>query len=184
LVAKIKESSALINNSFSIIESDLESLTGMTTNVEGVTQDVLAIMDEAADTSENVTLVVSEARNAIESIAERASSGTAMASEINVRADEMMGDALESEKVAKEVGKIEELLASILAITSQTNLLALNASIEAARAREGKKGVAEIFNTTKAISRDTNEFLAIAEENIATAHELDEMVQVFKLKKQ
>jgi methyl-accepting chemotaxis protein len=93
-------------------------------------------MKETKDNEDIVAVVVSEARDAIESIAERASSGTIMANEINVRADLMKAEAFESEQVAievyekakermqnaiveaKEVEKIGELLNSILAITS------------------------------------------------------------------
>jgi len=309
IVGRITQSADLITKSFEVIKSDLDNLSNLTNDAEESTESLSTIMVETKAGADNVCVVVGEARDAIESIAERASNGTIMASDINTRADQMKNEAFESEANAtsmyqqvrdgleeaivdaKEVEKINALLESILDITAQTNLLALNASIEAARAgeagkgfgvvaseiknladsssnmveniknvtdnvgkvvdklvsdsklmldfidskvlndyqklikiseqynsdseafneimldlsatseelfssmdtiidtvesvaestNEGASGIEKIANGTKAMSQDTQSFLAIAEENIAAAHELDEMIKTFKL---
>lgn len=309
IVSKITSSADLITESFGVIKEDLDKMSDLTSETESSTESLTSIMEQTKVGANNVAVVVGEARDAIENIAERASSGTTMASDINIRADKMKKEAFDSEAdanamykdvrerveqaivEAKEVEKINALLQAILGITSQTNLLALNASIEAARAGEAGKGfgvvaseiknlaassadmvvniksvtdnvskvvdklvqdsrlmlefidtkvlidykklidVSEQYNNdsvafneimldlsatseelfgsmdtilttvddvarstnqgaigienilkgTKAMSKDTQTFLAIAEENIAAAHELDEMIKSFKL---
>jgi len=309
IVGKITASADLITQSFQVIKSDLDNLSYLTIESEASTESLTSIMEKTKVGANNVALVVGEARDAIENIADRASNGTTMASDINIRADKMKKEAFESETNAtemyhnvreslekaiidaKEVDKINALLQSILGITTQTNLLALNASIEAARAgeagkgfgvvaseiknlaesssgmveniravtdnvskvveklvkdsklmlefidtkvlndykklisiseqynddsvafneimldlsatseelfssmdtiletvdslenstHEGAEGIGKILSGTRAMSKDTQNFLAIAEENIAAAHELDEMIKTFKL---
>ncbi|MBN2222431.1 MAG: hypothetical protein JW708_09525, partial [Vallitaleaceae bacterium] len=46
---------------------------------------------------------------------------------------------------------------------------------------DGVHGIENILDGTKAMNKDTQNFLAIAQENIAAAHELDEMIKTFKL---
>jgi methyl-accepting chemotaxis protein len=309
IVGKITASADLITQSFDVIKNDLDNLSYLTSESEASTESLTSIMEQTKEGAHDVALVVGEARDAIENIAERASNGTTMASDINLRADTMKKEAFESETNAtnmyhnvrdslekaivdaKEVDKINALLQSILGITAQTNLLALNASIEAARAGEagkgfgvvaseiknlaesssgmveniravtdnvsqvveklvgdsklmlefidtkvlndykklisiseqynddsvafneimldlsatseelfssmdtiletveklsnstdeGAEGIGKILSGTRAMSKDTQNFLAIAEENIAAAHELDEMIKTFKL---
>lgn len=309
IVGKITSSADLIMQSFDIIKNDLDSLSVLTSESETSTENLTTIMEQTKVGASSVAVIVGEARDAIENIADRASNGTIMASDINSRADKMKKEAFESETNAakmyqsvkeslekaivdaKEVEKINALLQSILGITAQTNLLALNASIEAARAgeagkgfgvvaseiknlaesssgmveniksvtdnvskvveklvsdsklmlgfidtkvlndykkliniseqynddsvafneimldlsatseelfssmdtiletvnsvanstSEGAEGIEKILIGTRAMSRDTQNFLAIAEENIAAAHELDEMIKTFKL---
>ncbi len=309
IVGKITASADLITQSFDVIKNDLDNLSYLTSESEASTESLTSIMEQTKVGANNVAMVVGEARDAIENIADRASNGTTMASDINMRADKMKKEASESETNAtnmyqnvrdslekaivdaKEVDKINALLQSILGITAQTNLLALNASIEAARAgeagkgfgvvaseiknlaesssgmveniktvtdnvsqvveklvsdsklmlefidtkvlndykkliniseqynddsvafneimmdlsatseelfssmdtiletvdvlanstNEGAEGIGKILSGTRAMSKDTQNFLAIAEENIAAAHELDEMIKTFKL---
>lgn len=309
IVSKITASADLITQSFDVIKNDLDNLSYLTSESEASTESLTSIMEQTKEGAHDVSLVVGEARDAIENIADRASNGTTMASDINLRADKMKKEAFESETNAtnmyhnvrdslekaiidaKEVDKINALLQSILGITAQTNLLALNASIEAARAGgagkgfgvvaseiknlaesssgmvenikavtdnvsqvveklvgdsklmlefidtkvlndykklisiseqynddsvafneimldlsatseelfssmdtiletveklsnstdEGAEGIGKILSGTRAMSKDTQNFLAIAEENIAAAHELDEMIKTFKL---
>lgn len=170
VVTKIASSSELITVSFGAIEEDLNKLATLTTDAESSTEDISQIMSNTRDGANNVSMIVGEARDAIEMIADRASSGSTMASDISDRATSMKDEVAVSEKTArdmytdvrdrleeaieeaKEVEKIKELLQSILDITAQTNLLALNASIEAARAGESGKGFAVVATEIKKLA--------------------------------
>lgn len=175
IVAKIKESAELMLTSFETIKGDLGGLAEMTSDAEVSTESISAIMEQTKANSQQVTVVVGEARDAIESIAERASNGSSMASDISHRATKMETEVIQSEaeakevysgvrgrlneaiEEAKEVDRINELLQSVLDITSQTNLLALNASIEAARAGESGKGFAVVATEIKKLADTSSE---------------------------
>ena len=100
------------------------------------------------------------------------------------------------EKLVEHVGKVSGITDAILNISSQTNLLALNASIEAARAGDAGKGVAEeirqlaemtkvsteqitqIMNELTAITKDTQtelknavDSIDVQREKVKTVHE-------------
>lgn len=68
----------------------------------------------------------------------------------------------------------EELFSSMDTIYDHVKEVADNAT-------NGSKGVGAILDTTKTIAKDTTEFLSIAEENIATATELEAIVNEFKI---
>lgn len=68
----------------------------------------------------------------------------------------------------------EELFSSMEAILQTAESLAKSTD-------DGVQGIESILEGTKAMNQDTQNFLAIAEENIAAAHELDEMIKTFKL---
>jgi methyl-accepting chemotaxis protein len=174
VITKIQSDSKQVNANFTDIKQNLDILSEVSSESEKNTKKIATIMENNADSSEKVARVVSEVRDAIESIADRATTGTIMANDVSERAVVMKGEAAISEKEAqriysdmrvnlesaivksKEVEKIELLLKSILDVTSQTNLLALNASIEAARAGEAGKGFAVVANEIKNLAANSS----------------------------
>lgn len=62
-----------------------------------------------------------------------------------------------TKRLSAKVGEVEEIVGSIMSISSQTNLLALNASIEAARAGEAGKGFAVVADEIRQLSEETKE---------------------------
>ncbi len=62
-----------------------------------------------------------------------------------------------TKRLSSKVGEVEEIVGSIMSISSQTNLLALNASIEAARAGEAGKGFAVVADEIRQLSEETKD---------------------------
>ena len=62
-----------------------------------------------------------------------------------------------TKRLSAKVSEVEEIVGSIMSISSQTNLLALNASIEAARAGEAGKGFAVVADEIRQLSEETKD---------------------------
>lgn len=60
-------------------------------------------------------------------------------------------------RLSEKAYEVEEIVGSIMSISSQTNLLALNASIEAARAGEAGKGFAVVADEIRQLSEETKD---------------------------
>ena len=173
-VEKIKVGTEGIEERSTFMGTKISEFIAIAEDAEVSTVKATEIMNANKIKAKNVTLVIGEAKEAIETIAERASKGSNMSNDINVKATDMMVSTIESKEEvkniyktvknrleiaigeAKEVNRIKELLQSILNITSQTNLLALNASIEAARAGEAGKGFAVVATEMKKLAESSS----------------------------
>lgn len=72
--------------------------------------------------------------------------------------DENNSNTVEATKrLSEKAYEVEEIVGSIMSISSQTNLLALNASIEAARAGEVGKGFAVVADEIRQLSEETKD---------------------------
>ena len=79
------------------------------------------------------------------------------------------------ERLTARVNEVQNIVGSILQISSQTNLLALNASIEAARAGEAGKGFAVVADEIRQLSEQTK---AASDNIIMIINELNEDTQL------
>ncbi len=79
------------------------------------------------------------------------------------------------ERLTKQVNEVQNIVGTILQISSQTNLLALNASIEAARAGEAGKGFAVVADEIRQLSEQTK---AASDNIIVITNELNKDTQL------
>ena len=122
-----------------------ESLTNVSCNLEGVSQDINNIDKEAKDIN----------NKAIETNA-LGEDGINIINVVMSKTTETKESAMEVNKVislvSESVSKIGVMNQAISQITEQTNLLALNAAIEAARAGEAGKGFAVVAEEIRTVS--------------------------------
>lgn len=154
-------------------EAFVKNLMEDVSNVSATTEEISASSEETAASTQAMESATTEAKDAVESISQRAQHGAKTADEIRERAQILQQDSYASQKTATsmyqhsmetlskaieqshKVNEINQLTNAILDITSQTNLLALNASIEAARAGEAGRGFAVVATEIGKLAEDS-----------------------------
>ena len=139
--------------------------------MNSVVDKAAADFKKAAGETDEIDTTTKEMSNAIENLANKATEESSLAKDINDRASGMIKSINESSNQAKaiynrtsgelqkaiasahEVEKDKEFTSQISGIAAQTNLLSLNASIEAARAGQGRQRLCSNCRRDKEIIR-------------------------------
>ena len=179
------------------IDANVDEMKAMIDNVEHIcennssTSDELAAgMKETAETATAITQNTENVKKDAHSIDSLADEGTKLSGEVLLRANElasvtkkasirtielyedMKKKSDEAITSSKAVNKIDELIGTIMSISSQTGMLSLNASIEAARAGDKGRGFSVVASEIRNLAGQTSEVVKgistiIAEVNIA-----------------
>ncbi|MCF8480994.1 MAG: HAMP domain-containing protein [Rhodospirillum sp.] len=134
------------------LDGESRTMSSKATGTRELSLAVAAVTDQTAANVRTVAAAAEDLHASSQSIAEsvnRSAEEAAAAADRAGRAREAVGG------LAKDVGRIGEVLDLIQSIAAQTNLLALNATIEAARAGEAGKGFAVVAGEVKNLANQT-----------------------------
>lgn len=169
-IITIKDRALRLNGSAEVINNLSDSMNAHASDNCATIQQLSAGMQENASSTQEVTATIEELGSTSDVISNKSHKGTQVCKDVNVRAEKLKDDAINSKdiasnfycevkdglkvaiKQAKSVVEIETMVQTILTITNQTNLLALNAAIESARAGEAGKGFAVVANEIKKLA--------------------------------
>lgn len=136
------------------------------TSITSVNDEITKIQTLVAEVSEKVKGSESDSESLIENTKSINRKVDAEIDANNKTLDTVVASMQDALSSLEAVEKINDLVASIMEITSQTNLLALNASIEAARAGESGRGFAVV----------ADEIGKLAEQSRSTAESIQSIV--------
>ena len=139
----MKEISASINTT----AENIQEQTNMNIDIKKYIENAEVSVKEMVKTSDITTNITSEGEETIKELNEQAS----------VVKNSNDNTVVSTERLVNQIDKVNEIVDSILNISSQTNLLALNASIEAARAGEAGKGFAVVAEEIRVLSEQTKD---------------------------
>ncbi len=156
-VATLEQTNASIESAVDTISKSTDSTAVIASEVskahESLTATILSVSDESAKIMEDINNCEKEITSITKLSASAISTAEAMKTDIYGLLD--------------IIQHMNEVVASINAISSQTNLLALNASIEAARAGEAGKGfsvvaeeIRQLADETKSLTGSMGTFIA------------------------
>ncbi len=168
---KSKRTIDVANNKMAELNSEVIDITD-------TSQQLSALMQQTAASTEEMTSVAYEIESAVENVASKAEEEVRIATDINLRAQSIREKATDSlnetrqlfessqDKLnrslndVRKVDQMKEMYGTILGISDQTNLLALNAAIEAARAGEHGKGFSVVAEEIRKLADESKNIVS------------------------
>lgn len=130
-----------------------KSMNDTADETHGLTNSVAVSMSQARDAVQTIASAAQEMTSSVSEIGEQASRTSQMSKNVRDSADKARNDV---NALGDAVSKISGIVGLINEIAEQTNLLALNATIESARAGEAGKGFAVVASEVKALASQTS----------------------------
>ncbi len=174
MIAKIKDSSNILDDSSKTTERMIENVNDNIRDVSASCEEISASMQESnnyiknvmekvnivtdkteelANSSKNTLEDIIEAKKKSEKVKNNSIEQKEKSKQVYVASKEKLKNAIDQ---AKTVNQISDMTNTILEIAEQTNLLALNAAIEAARAGESGKGFAVVADEIRTLAEESS----------------------------
>ena len=154
-MGKIDDLKECINSNHFSMQNIADSSMNTAENIQKVAEVCVDIQHISDSTSRGIKQMLESSDRTSATIAE----GEEEITELKAQSENVQAASQTTveviERLTAQVSEVQNIVGSILQISSQTNLLALNASIEAARAGEAGKGFAVVADEIRQLSEQT-----------------------------